>query len=149
VALVLAGNLATFGSYTPWDTCPDSACHREEMALMVLSPTSGVEFGPGIVTVLLGIVLVVAGLGSLRSPVSARPVGGMTGVLVVLTTVAFFLRMHVFTDELYYGPEIGLIVVASAGLIAILASLRLPRATTLEPRSVVPPDNGSTEHDSP
>jgi len=125
VALVLAGNLAILGSFSTWDTCPDSSCHRGGGALMALWETSGVEFGPGIATVVLGIVLVVVGLWALRAPVRAGPVGLFAGSAVVLTTVAFYLRMHVFTDERYYGPDMGLFIVALGGLIATLASQRL------------------------
>jgi len=94
---------------------------------MALWETSGVEFGPGIATVALGILLVVVGLWALRAPVRAGRVGLLVGSAVVLTTVAFYLRMHVFTDERYYGPEMGLIVVALGGLIATFASQRLPQ----------------------
>ena len=133
VALVLAGNLSVLGSFSTWDTCPDSSCHRGGGALMALWETSGVEFGPGIATVVLGILLVVVGLWALRAPDRAAPVGLLAGSTVVLTTVAFYLRMHVFTDERYYGPDMGLFVVALGGLIAIIASRRLPRATSVEP----------------
>jgi hypothetical protein len=124
-ALVLAGNLAILGSFSTWDTCPDSSCHRGGGALMALWETSGVEFGPGIATVVLGILLVVVGLWALRAPIRAGPVGLLAGSAVVLTTVAFYLRMHVFTDERYYGPDMGLFVVPLAGLIATFASQRL------------------------
>lgn len=97
------------------------------MALMALWETSGVEFGPGIVTVVLGIVLVVVGLWALRAPDRAGPVSLLTASGVVLTTVAFYLRMHVFSDDLYYGPDTGLFVVALGGLIATFASQRLPQ----------------------
>lgn len=127
VALILAGDLAVLGSFSTWDICPDSSCHRGGGALMALWETSGVEFGPGIATVALGILLVVVGLWALRAPVRAGPVGLLAGSAVVLTTVAFYLRMHVFTDERYYGPEMGLIVVALGGLIATFASQRLPQ----------------------
>jgi hypothetical protein len=133
VALILAGDLSVSGSFMTWDTCPDSSCHRDELALMALWETSGVEFGPGIATVLLGILLVVLGLWALRAPARARPFGLLAGVGVMLTTLGFFLRMHVFTDERYYGPDLGLIVVALGGLIAILASRRLPRSRAVPP----------------
>lgn len=121
VALVLAGNLSVLGSFMTWDICPDSSCHRGGGGFMALWPTSGVEFGPGIASVVLGILLVVVGLWALRAPGRAGPVGLLAGSAVVLTTVAFYLRMHVFTDERYYGPGMGLIVVALGGLIATLA----------------------------
>jgi hypothetical protein len=133
VALILAGNLAVLGSFSTWDICPDSSCYRSGGGYMALWPTSGVEFGPGIATVVLGILLVVVGLWALRAPVRAGLVGLLAGSAVVLTTVVFYLRMHVLTDERYYGPEMGLFVVALAGLIATFASQRLPRPTPAEP----------------
>jgi hypothetical protein len=133
VALILAGYLAVLGSFSTWDICPDSSCHRGGGALMALWETSGVEFGPGIATVVLGILLVVVGLWALRAPARAGLVGLLAGSTVVLTTVVFYLRMHVSTDERYYGPEMGLFVVALGGLIAAFASRRLPRPTSVEP----------------
>jgi hypothetical protein len=99
VWLVLAGNLIVFGSFTPWDICPDSSCHRGGLALMALWPTSGVEFGPGVATVILGVALLGSGLLWSRSRRYAGLVAIATGALTIATCMGFYLRMHVLTEE--------------------------------------------------
>jgi hypothetical protein len=127
IDLVLAGHLAFFGSFMTWDICPDSSCNRPGVGgLMAIWPTSGVEFGPGIVTAILGAVLVAVGLVGLRR--SSRLVGlasVVSGGLIVVTCIAFFVRLHVFPEGRYYGPDMGLVAVLVSGVIAIGAGRRI------------------------
>ncbi len=129
MALVVAGALAVVGSLLTWDTCPDTACGRDELAFFILVDMSGVDWGIGFVTVALGIVLVAAGVSGRDRPTRAvARIAGVAGWLVVLTCVAFVLRMHVFTDTRFYGPGIGVFVVLFAGVVAILAARTVTRS---------------------
>ena len=125
VGLVLAGHLAVLGSFDTWAFCPNTACHSGDVGLMVLTPVSGAAFGLGWVTVLAGLVLVVVGFISTRGANQAPAVGLLGGALILLTTVGYFLSYHAFSEDLYYGPEMGLFIVALGGLIAIAAGRAL------------------------
>jgi hypothetical protein len=57
---------ALWGSFEPWGTCPDTACGEERLAFFVLVDKTGVDFGPGGVTAVLGLALAIIGIAAFR-----------------------------------------------------------------------------------
>jgi hypothetical protein len=101
---------------------------------MALWETSGVEFGPGLVTAVLGLMLASGGIGAFRRGVSSglRVVPVVLALLLLATVGAYILRWHVFPTFKLYGPEIGVILVIAGGLVALAASVRLRRTAPSE-----------------
>lgn len=117
-----------FGSLLTWGTCPDSSCGGDG-GLMVLVDRSGTEFGPGLITLGLGLLLLAIGMDAFRrggsSPAWAAWAAALVFALTAIATVGFFfLRMYVFAF-LLYGPGLGVYVVALGALVAMVAAIRL------------------------
>jgi hypothetical protein len=135
IALVVGGFVVLVGSFLDWGTCPDTSCGKDGGALFVLVDKSGIDFGPGILTALLGIVLAAGGVSVLRigGPPAFRAGAVLLALIVLATVGAFYVRMYVFPEFLLYGPGFGLVLVAAGGLIALAASLRLRRPVHARP----------------
>jgi amino acid transporter len=131
LTLMVAGVLAVAGSFGSWVTCGTSACDREELAFMVLTPQTGVDFGPGWVTVVLGFALIAtSALVTARVPKAARA-ALIIGGLIVLAVTIVVLATFVLGDPDHYGPNEGLYLVAVGGVLGIAAAWRIrgPTAT--------------------
>ena len=101
---------------------------------MVLVDRSGVDLGPGIVTLALGVALAMAGLDAIRrggwSPVWALAVTMALAAIVV--TVLFVGRTYVFAVTLMYGPGTGIYLVVLGAVVAAIAGFRLRGASHIE-----------------
>jgi hypothetical protein len=100
---------------------------------MVLIARSGLSWGPGPITLVLGLALLAAFVDALRSGGSSRARGLALGASVAAIGVAtlWALRMFVFADLGLYGPGVGVYLVTIGGLVAAIASpsLREERAS--------------------
>jgi hypothetical protein len=94
---------------------------------MILVPRSGVSWGPGIVTLALGVVLVAAAIGALRARGSSRAwwvaLGAAVGAVGVVTV--WVLQTFVLADFGLYGPGLGVYLVALGGSVSAIASLSM------------------------
>jgi hypothetical protein len=118
VALLLAGLLSIIGSFLTWSTCPDTSCGGEGLAFFVLVDRSGVEWGEGVVTALLGAAIVRIGLGRLRFPDSPTGLATWLGLAVLAAVAVHVIRLHVLPGPLFYGPSYGAMIVSMGGVLA-------------------------------
>jgi hypothetical protein len=84
--VVLLGSFGVIvGSLATWGTCPNLSCGSG--GLMSLWERSGVSWGPGILTLILGVLLVAIAVDALRGGMSAMgwrvALGASVGVLGV------------------------------------------------------------------
>ena len=125
-ALILGGGVAAWASFTTWGVCGQKPCNSD-FGLTVLFERSGVDLGFGIISVVLGLLLVVIGISDL-----IRPTRGMRHLLAVaaasgieVTVATFLISSFVLEDETTVGaPFAGVYLTAIGGLIALLAGLR-------------------------
>ena len=68
--LALGGLAVFFGSFGTWDSCPNVPCGGGGLVFPTVWDRSGMDVGPGLVTVEIGFLLAVA--GSARSGDAAR-----------------------------------------------------------------------------
>jgi hypothetical protein len=129
-ALLLGGVLSLIGSFQTWAICPDTSCGRDELAFFVLVDRSGVEWGEGVLTAFLGAAITLIGLWSLRSrtPKMAR-LASWLGLTVVVVVAVNVIRLHVLPGPRFYGPEVGVLIVAGGGLLATVAGRWGPSRT--------------------
>jgi hypothetical protein len=129
LGVAIGGFITVWGSFLPWGTCPNTTCGTGDVGFFVLVERTGVGFGPGILTALLGFVLLIFCLSALRqggaSPMRTPSV--MLALATLLTVGAFVLRMYVFPAFLLYGPEIGVYLVSGGAILAALSSWRVRR----------------------
>jgi hypothetical protein len=132
LTLILAGLLTIIGSFLTWSICPDTSCGDEGPALFVLVDRSGVEWGEGVVTTLLGAFIVRIGLGRLRSPDSPAGLASWLGLAVMAAVAVHVVRLHVLPGPLFYGPSYGAMIDSVGGLLAAIAGAtdRLTSART-------------------
>ena len=105
---------------------------------MSLVDRSGIDIGPGIITLGLGVALALAGLDAFRrggwSPVWALAVSMAFAAIVV--AALFVGRTYVFAESLMYGPEYGIYLVVLGAVVAAAAGFRLRGATHIERKPV-------------
>ena len=111
ILVALGGLIVVAGSFMTWGVCTKEPCEGDG-GLFHLFIRSGIDFGPGIVTGALGIVLVVVGLVSARSEPRlfspAIPIGLSCGVILVVA--AYVVRVHLFPEYTVRGPGPGVFV---------------------------------------
>jgi hypothetical protein len=136
-ALAIAGLVTLLGSMGPWALCTTTGC---DGFLQSFSEQSGIEFGHGIVTAIAAILLVAIGIDALRRH-GVTPWGmpaTLLALLVVVTFIAFVIGVYVFADGSLHlsdgGPSLGAYLAGFGGVIALLASLRLQRASRSSPK---------------
>ena len=121
VALLLGGVLSIVGSFLTWSICPDTSCGDEGLAFFSLVDRSGVEWGEGVVTALLGAAIVRIGVARLRSPDSPTGLASWLGLAVLATVAVHVVRLHVLPGPLFSGPSYGAMIVSMGGLLAAVA----------------------------
>jgi hypothetical protein len=124
-ALVVAGAAMVIGSFMTWGSCSLYPCGAE-FGFPVGTNQSGVEFGPGIATALLGTVLVILGMEATR--IDRRPpmMLAVTASIGALLAIAVHLFAAYATDDQYVSePYRGLYVTTVAAVVSLLASVRL------------------------
>lgn len=128
--VVLFGGLAiVVGSFTTWGACSGIPCEGPGQLFMIWERT-GVSFGPGIVTALLGLLMVALGIDATRGRDRAVPAEvpiGMASVVLVVV-IGFVMRVHLVPLYKLYGGFEGPILVGAGAIAALLASLRQRRA---------------------
>ena len=125
--LVLGGIAVIVGSFLPWGTCPDTRCGAEGVGFFVLVERSGIDFGPGILTGIGGVLMAACGAALFRAPGVRlfRTAPLLLAALVVVIVAGFVLRMYVFPEFLLYGPNVGVYTAAIGGVIGGAAGLGL------------------------
>jgi hypothetical protein len=95
-------------------------------AFFVLVDRSWIDFGPGILTALSGLMITICGVLALRRAGTRplRAVALMLAGFVLLTVAAFVLRMYVFPEFLLYGPKVGVYAVVVGAVVGIAGSVR-------------------------
>lgn len=131
VLIVAGGASVALGSFTEWGVCPKDPCEGFG-GLFRMLPVYGVDFGPGVLTALLGVFLVVVGLDAFRrggeSPDRRAACAAATGVLMILAL--WLIRMYAFPLYGLYGPRGDFFFVLPGGLLAAIGSraIRDPEA---------------------
>jgi hypothetical protein len=130
LGVVLGGLAALWGSFEPWGTCPDTACGEERLAFFVLVDKTGVDFGLGVVTALLGLALAIIGIAAFRQGGASpwRTPSVVLALAALLTVGAFVVRMYVLPEFLLYGPGTGVYLVAAGAVMAATAGVRVRKA---------------------
>jgi len=126
IGLAIGGFAVLLGSFMTWSTCPDSSCGGGG-GLPSFFPMSGIEFGLGVVTAVLGILLVLAGVDAYRrggvTPWSSAEL--LLSVVVLIVIGAHVITRHVMPVHPLHGPDIGAFVVVIGAAAAAVASGRL------------------------
>jgi hypothetical protein len=140
VALAGAGLLTVLSSFSVWASCSTVQCNGP---LMAMDEMWGIGFGYGGVTAAAGAILTALGVRArLRDGVDRlATLAVQLSLLVIVTVIAFVVDVYLFGDRLLSlwgppwemlsvrgAPAFGTIFTGCAGLIALLASLRLQRA---------------------
>ena len=127
--LVVASGLAIIlGSFGGWSACPHDPC-GEGGGLMVILEQSGVQFGAGVGTAVLGSVMAAAGLmsrqGRWRDLAIAIAVVSAIGTLALL---AFhLLTEYVVRNEVLPWPYGGFFLTLLGAVVGLSAALGLRR----------------------
>lgn len=93
----------------------------------MLVPTSGLDFGYGIATMVIGMLLVLVGIAGTRRHL-ARPwwIGAVVGAVLSLVVVTLHvLTNHVLLDPPLIGPQFGLLLTAGGSLIVLGTTVAL------------------------
>lgn len=123
-ALMVGGIVTVIGSFSTWGACPLEPCGAE-FGLTVLSERSGVEFGAGIVTAILGALLAVLGVIARRNIDRRVPLAGVVAAGGVLIAVGIHLVIVYGGDIVTGSPYLGLYFTVIGGVVSLIASLRL------------------------
>jgi hypothetical protein len=136
ILVVLGGLAVVVGSYWAWDSCPKEPCEGPGGLFHIYS-RSGIEAGPGLVTVVLGVALVVLGLGSLLWWAESRWPAAVSIVLsggVILVLAGYMVRVRLVPEYPVIGlPGLGLIVVVLGAVMATIGGLLGLRAARRTP----------------
>jgi hypothetical protein len=130
LVLVVAGSLILLLSFQRWTSCPTTPCGGN---LMAISEYSGLDLGFGVVTAIAGLLLAAIGLDALRSNGVSRfaTAAVLLALLIVVTVGTSVVWMYVIPgdDKEFFWPPFAAILVGIVGLIGVVASLWLWRAT--------------------
>jgi hypothetical protein len=126
IGLAIGGLAVFLGSFMTWSTCPDSSCGGSG-GFPASFPMSGIEFGLGVVTAILGVQLALAGVDAYRRRGATRwwSVELLISVIVLIVIGAHLITRHVMPAHPLHGPNIGAIVVVIGAAAAAVASTRL------------------------
>lgn len=146
IVLVVAGLLTMLLSFQRWTSCSTTPCGG---FLQAISEYSGLDLGFGAVTAISGVMLAAIGLGALRQEGVTRlasAVAVLLALVIVVTVGASVVWMYVIPgeDKDYHWPPFTAILVGIVGLIALIASLRLWRATLPSPANMTGRDDPQT-----
>lgn len=123
---MMIGGIATIiGSFSTWGACPLAPC-GSDFGLSVIREQSGVQFGPGVVTAVLGGLLTVLGVYGSRKVDRLIPLLGFFAAVGVLTAVAFHLVMVYggAGDRVTGTPYLGLYITVIGAVVGLAGSLR-------------------------
>jgi len=125
VAMMIGGIATMIGSFSTWGACPLAPC-GSDFGLSVVREQSGVEFGAGVVTAVLGRLLIVLGVFGSRKVGRLIPLLGVFAAAGVLTAVAIHLVMVYGGpgDRVIGTPYLGLYLTVIGAVLALAASLR-------------------------
>jgi hypothetical protein len=122
--LLVGGIAAVIGSFSTWGACPLEPCGGE-FGLTVLYERSGIEFGLGIVTAILGALLAVLGILAPRTTDRRLPSVGVIAAGGVLIAVGVHLVLVYGGDIVTGSPYLGLYITVVGGVVSLIASVRL------------------------
>lgn len=128
LVLLLGGLVTLAGSFATWGDCAGYPCEGP-LQLFFIFERSGVDFGPGLVTAALGLLIVILGIAATRGRRHAvRPEVPLIVASAALVVVgAYVVRVHVIPLYSVYGPREGVIFVVTGATAALIASVRLRR----------------------
>lgn len=124
-ALMIGGIATIIGSFSTWGACPLAPC-GSDFGLSVIREQSGVQFGAGVVTAVLGGLLIVLGVFGSRKVGPLIPLLGVFAAVGVLTAVAIHLvRVYGGAGDNVTGmPYVGLYITVIGAVIGLAGSLR-------------------------
>lgn len=124
VVIALAAVAIVVGSLSTWGICPDTSCGEEGGALFVVVERSGLNWGAGILTLILGLALAAIAIDAMRGRERPRAWMASLGASIgaVGVAVAWVVRMYLVPEFLLYGPAFGVFLVLAGGVVAALAS---------------------------
>ena len=124
----LGGVVSVWGSFEAWGVCGNEPCEGPGGQLPHLFIRSGVAFGFGVATALVGFLLVLLGVASAWRRGSSLIRGAALALVVLELAVigAHIARAYVFPEYKVYGPETGLVVVVAGAVLSGVAAWRLP-----------------------
>ena len=134
VALLVGGTVTVIGSFSTWGACPLEPCGGE-LGLTVLYERSGIEFGPGIVTAILGALLALLGVLARRNIDPRVPLVGVVAAGGVLIAVGIHLVFVYGGDIVTGSPYLGLYFTVIGGVVSLAASLRMRQLGSPGPSS--------------
>lgn len=126
--LLLAGALIILGSFSTWSICPKDPCEGDA-GLFHIYFRSGLDAGPGLVTAILGLAIVAAGLFAWRRhEQQAALVAGIAAAAELIVVTAYVVRVHVSPTYQVSGPAEGVVLAIIGGVIALVASIQIRRS---------------------
>jgi hypothetical protein len=129
--LLVGGFLVVLGSFSAWGACSQDPCHPALLGLMHFYERSGIDVGWGIVTAVLGCVLLLLGVSALRGR-ARRPLVERGAALGIVLAVGLHLLLTTFgpsaaddglTGTLYIGGYVTVL-----GAVVVLVGSTHPRA---------------------
>jgi hypothetical protein len=136
----MIGGIATIiGSFSTWGACPLAPC-GSDFGLSVIREQSGVQFGPGVVTAILGGLLAVLGVFGSRKVDRLIPLLGFFAAVGALTAVALHLVIvYGGGEDIVIGtPYVGLYITVIGAVVGLAASLRARNLRSSGPSSARP-----------
>jgi hypothetical protein len=134
--LFLGALVVILGSLATWGTCPNTSCRTGTgFGFDVLVDWSGLDFGWGLATLGLGLVLGAISVYTLRGGSSALTLPIVRGC-VVATLAVVGVSLATTSWELFgrpfefYGPKGGQLLVSIGAVIGLIASTRLRMAAS-------------------
>lgn len=131
--LLVVGGLATvLGSFGTWNACPHDPC-GEGGGVTVILEQSGVQFGAGVATAIMGAVMAIAGLMSRRQRWRDLAIAVAT-VSAIGTFAVLALHMlieYVIRNEVLSAPYGGFFLTLLGGVVGLTAALGLRRLSLL------------------
>lgn len=137
--MVIGGIATIVGSFSTWGACPLAPC-GSDFGLSVIREQSGVEFGAGVVTAVLGGLLIILGVFGSRKVGPLIPLLGVLAAVGVLTAVAIHLvRVYGGAGDNVTGtPYLGLYITVIGAVLGLAASLRARNLRSSSPSSASP-----------
>jgi hypothetical protein len=139
VAMMIGGIATIMGSFSTLGACPLEPC-GSDFGLTVIREQSGVEFGAGVITAVLGGLLIILGVFGSRKVGRLIPLLGVFAAVGVLTAVAIHLvRVYGGAGDNVTGtPYLGLYITVIGAVLGLAASLRARNLRSSGPSSARP-----------
>jgi hypothetical protein len=134
--LIAGGMLVVLGSFSVWGACPLEPCGGD-FGLAVIYERSGIQFGPGVVTAILGVLLALLGFIASRKLDRMVPLIGVVAAGGVLITIGIhLLTVYGGESDIVTGPPyLGLYITAIGSILCLAASVRLWHLRRRQPRA--------------